>query len=130
MVADPAKFPRGSRNGFEGVQDVGGEKAGETASATAPTAVNQNAAAAFDAREEVRGSLVRANNLCGMHRIHNADVNDLVLVERPAVWEVIDPRARFNGGRFNAARARAGAVDGDVGQVSAGDGHWCGAAVK
>lgn len=84
-VADPAEFPVLGRDAMEGVQDMGRGQAGGTAAAGAPFAVDEDAAFAAEAGEEVRAAEVGADHAVRFGGVGNADVADVIPAEGRAV---------------------------------------------
>lgn len=107
MIASPAEFPGGALIGGEGVQCVCGKEAGATLGTFAPFAIDENSSAAGNGREKVGGGLLGPDDACGCDCFHDADMGEVILIERRADREGIDPGARFDVEGFDAAHARA-----------------------
>ena len=93
MVADPCECPGLAVGAFEGIEDEGREEAGLAGFDGAPAAIGEDDAFAFDAGEHEGAVLVGAEDLEGRLGAHDADVADVVEVEKLADPALCEPFA-------------------------------------
>lgn len=93
MVADPCECPGLAVGAFEGIEDEGREEAGLAGFDDAPAAIGEDDAFAFEAGEHEGAVLVGAEDLEGRLGAHDADVADVVEVEKLADSALCEPFA-------------------------------------